>query len=153
MQQPANGLDNTGMSPLITPKLPEVLDRRDGESGPTRAVAEQRSGERRSLKERRGTPRLVVMLTLELEHDDLGREVRVVCHTRDLSTSGVAIRGGAAPMPGARVRLRLFLADGSPDPLMLTGEVVGSFDAHGGARVKLDNVLGADRERLERFLR
>ncbi len=142
------------MLPLLTPKLPEVPDRRDGDSSVKRIFdsIEKEAGERRSFRERRATPRVVVMLNLELENDQTA-SLRVVYRTHDLSTFGLAIRNGPTPSIGSKVSLRLFLADDSTEPLLISGEVLGAFDAEGGARIKFVSPPLPQARRLHRFLK
>jgi hypothetical protein len=86
------------MLPLLTPKLPEVPDRRGLDS--VREMVDALD-ERRSFRERRATPRVVLMLNLELEGADTA-SLRSVHRTHDLSTFGLAIRTGATPAAGAK---------------------------------------------------
>jgi hypothetical protein len=142
------------MLPLLTPKLPQVPDRRDRNSVRTIFERIERQGtERRTNGDRRATPRVAVMLNLELRGDATGGGLRVVSQTHDLSTFGVAIRTGSTPAVGAKVRLRIHLADDVADPLELEGEVLGAFDANGGARVRFLGPPGPQVQRLHRFLK
>ncbi len=142
------------MLPLLTPKLPVVPDRRDPDSVRTLFDGiEAAATERRSRRDRRATPRVAVMLNLELENGAPGSGLRVVSQTHDVSTFGLAIRTGPTPAVGARVKLRIYLADDITEPLELDGEVLGSFDAAGGARVKFLSPGGTEVRRLHRFLK
>lgn len=142
------------MLPLLTPKLPEVPDRRNRDSIREIFDGIEREGvERRSFKDRRATPRVAVMLNLELENDEAGSGLRAVYRTHDLSTFGVSIRSGPTPVVGTKVKLRVFLADDSSEPLELSGEVLGAFDASGGARVKFLSPPVEQVRRLHRFLK
>ncbi len=146
--------ENLAMLPLLTPKLPVLPDRRDPDS--VRIIyegIERLEPERRSRRDRRATPRVAVMLNLELENGAAGGGLRVVSQTHDVSTFGLAIRTGSTPALGAKVKLRIYLADDLSEPLQLEGEVLGSFDASGGARVKFLSPGGAEVRRLHRFLK
>lgn len=143
------------MLPLLTPRLPEVPDRRnrDRDPGSVREIFDGIERERRSKIDRRSSPRVAVMLNLELQNDEAGSGLRAVYRTHDLSTFGVAIRSGVTPAVGSKVKLRIFLADDSNEPLELAGEVVGAFDANGGARVKFVKPPLKQVRRLHRFLK
>ena len=65
------------MLPLLTPKLPVVPDRRDPDSVRTLFDGiEAAATERRSRRDRRATPRVAVMLNLELENGAPGSGLR-----------------------------------------------------------------------------
>jgi len=127
--------ESGALLPLLTPRLPQVADRRGSSGESTSQLFERiRQGEkeRRSFRERRATPRVAVGITLETE--DSG--TRVMAQTYDLSTFGLSIRAGQTPPKGRIVKLRLFLPDDLKAPLELTAEVLGPFDAEGGVRMK-----------------
>jgi hypothetical protein len=121
--------------PLITPQLPVVRDRRGNRPDSMAKLLEriQRGDkERRSHRERRATPRVAVALDLEA----VGDGEALLRTTHDLSTFGLAIRGGPTMRTGATLALRLFLPDAPDEPLQLTAVVVGAFDAAGGVRMR-----------------
>lgn len=123
------------MLPLLTPKLPQTIDRRtnSGESMEKLFARIKKGGEeRRAFRERRATPRVSVGLTLEARDGD--ETMRLV--TNDLSTFGLSIAGGRTPKKGSKLHLKLFLPDEPTEPLMLEGEVLGPLDESGGVRVK-----------------
>lgn len=123
------------MLPLLTPKLPQTIDRRanSGESMEKLFARIKKGGEeRRNFRERRATPRVAVGLALETNDGD--QTMRLV--TNDLSTFGLSIAGGRTPKKGSKLQLKLFLPDEPTDPLMLEGEVLGPLDDEGGVRVK-----------------
>ncbi len=140
------------MLPLLTPKLPEVPDRRGQDSVKDLFQGiEKTEHERRSFRERRATPRVAVTLTLEVDDEEAGRTV--VHRTHDLSTFGLSISTGATPRKGSKLKVRVFLADDSTEPLEFTGEVLGAFDANGGARLKFIRPAVTSVRRLHRFLK
>ncbi len=141
------------MLPLLTPKLPEVPDRRSRDRDSVQEIFDGIARERRSHRDRRSAPRLAVMLNLELENDEAGSGLRAVYRTHDLSAIGVAIRSGVTPAIGSKVKLRIYLADDKSEPLELSGEVVGAFDSNGGARVKFVKAPLKQARRLHRFLK
>jgi hypothetical protein len=123
------------MLPLLTPKLPQTVDRRR-QTGESMVKLfdriKQGESERRSFRDRRATPRVNVGLTLETGEGD--EALRLVTH--DLSTFGLSISGGATPKKGTKLSLRLFLPDEPTDPLVLEAEVLGPLGEDGGVRVK-----------------
>ncbi|PZR07300.1 MAG: hypothetical protein DI536_28015 [Archangium gephyra] len=124
--------------PLLTPKLPQTIDRRTNSGESMEKLFErikQGGEERRKFRERRATPRVVVSLALETRDGD--QTMRLV--TNDLSTFGLSIAGGRTPKKGSKLQLKLFLPDEPTDPLLLEGEVLGPLDANGGVRVKFIN--------------
>ncbi|GMU61914.1 MAG: PilZ domain-containing protein [Myxococcales bacterium] len=127
--------ESSALLPLITPRLPQVGDRR-GSSGESTSQLFERiqkgEKERRSFRDRRATPRVAVGITLETE--DAG--TRVMAQTYDLSTFGLSIRAGQTPARGKVVSLRLFLPDDLDAPLQLKAEVLGPFDEDGGVRMR-----------------
>ncbi|MBL9038579.1 MAG: PilZ domain-containing protein [Archangium sp.] len=132
--------------PLLTPKVPEVADRRGDEA----AIERLRRGqpERRSFRERRATSRLAVALSVELD-DGVRRHLG---STTDLSTFGLSIRSGDALPAGLPVSVRLRLNDGRDELLMVPGVVLGPYDNLGGVRVRfLAPPVGVAR-RLHRFV-
>lgn len=123
------------MLPLLTPRLPQVTDRRGASGESTLRLFDrirQGESERRSFRERRATPRVAVGIAIETED----RGTRVMAQTYDLSTFGLSVRGGQTPPRGQVLGLRLFLPDDPLEPLQLRAVVLGSFDAEGGVRMK-----------------
>lgn len=127
--------ESSALLPLLTPRLPQVADRR-GSSGESTSQLFERiqkgEKERRSFRERRATPRVAVGITIETE--DAG--TRVMAQTYDLSTFGLSVRHGQTPVKGRIVSLKLFLPDDLKAPLELKAEVLGPFDEEGGVRMK-----------------
>ncbi|MGV3625593.1 MAG: PilZ domain-containing protein [Archangium sp.] len=123
------------MLPLLTPKLPQTVDRRtnSGESMEKLFARIKKGGEeRRNFRERRATPRVTVGLSVETKEGD--ETMRLV--TNDLSTFGLSVAGGPTPKKGTKLQLKLFLPDEPTDPLLMDAEVLGPLDANGGVRMK-----------------
>jgi hypothetical protein len=125
------------MLPLLTPKLPQTVDRRR-QTGESMVKLfdriKQGDPERRSFRDRRATPRVNVGLTLEASETASAEAMRLVTH--DLSTFGLSISGGPTPKKGTKLSLKLFLPDEPTNPLLLEGEVLGPLGSDGGVRVK-----------------
>lgn len=121
--------------PLLTPKLPQQLDRRSqtGE-GMVKMLDRIKEGaeERRSFRDRRATPRVNVGLALEAANGD--ETMRLT--TNDLSTFGLSIKTGPTPKKGTKLQLKLFLPDDPTKPLTLDAEVLGSFSNDSGVRMR-----------------
>lgn len=121
--------------PLLTPKLPQTLDRRTNTGEAMVKLFDrikQGEGERRSFRDRRATPRVNVGLALEA---GAGEEtMRLI--TNDLSTFGLSISGGATPKKGTKLTLKLFLPDEPTTPLVLEAEVLGPLGRDGGVRMR-----------------
>ena len=135
--------------PLLTPKLPQTLDRRSNTGEAMVKLFDrikQGEGERRSFRERRATPRVTVGLALEADAGSGDETMRLITH--DLSTFGLSISGGATPKKGTRLTLKLFLPDEPTEPLLLEGEVLGPLGADGGVRVRF---LKPDLEAVRRI--
>ncbi len=140
------------MLPLITPKLPHLPDRRGQSDDSLKKLLDRiQKGEeeRRSFRERRATPRVAVALDVETREG----EEKVTQRTHDLSTFGVSVRGGATPPAGTRLRIKIFLPDDPVTPLDLEAEVLGSFDATGGTRMRFVNPDLHAVRRIHRFLK
>jgi hypothetical protein len=124
--------------PLLTPKLPQTIDRRSGTGEAMVKLFDrikQGEGERRNFRDRRATPRVNVGLALEAASGNAAEEtMRLVTH--DLSTFGLSISGGATPKKGTRLTLKLFLPDEPTQPLLLDAEVLGSLGSEDGVRVR-----------------
>lgn len=134
-QMAAKRTPSSGMLPLLTPKLPQLQDRRGAaDDSVVKLFQRIQKGEkeRRNFRDRRATPRVAVGLDIEARAGD----ETMMLQTHDLSTFGLSIAGGATPKTGTMLALRLFLPDDPANPLELKAEVVGSFDASGGVRVK-----------------
>src|SRR4051812_43796441 len=84
------------MLPLLTPKLPQTVDRRTNTGESMVKLFDrikQGEAERRNFRDRRATPRVNVGLALEA---GAGEEtMRLI--TNDLSTFGLSISGGPTP--------------------------------------------------------
>lgn len=121
--------------PLLTPKLPQTLDRRSNTGEAMVKLFDrikQGESERRNFRDRRATPRVNVGLALEA---DAGEEtMRLI--TNDLSTFGLSISGGKTPKKGTKVALKLFLPDEPTTPLELEAEVLGPLGKDGGVRMR-----------------
>jgi hypothetical protein len=104
--------------------------------------------ERRRFRERRATPRVPV----ELECEETNGESRYVRLTTDLSTFGMSTRHGPTPIEGSLLCLKLFLPDEPMAPLKLEAEVLGSYDAEGGMRLKFYRPSLDAVRRIHRFL-
>ena len=121
--------------PLLTPKLPQTLDRR-AHTGEAMVKLFDRikagESERRNFRDRRATPRINVGLALEAG----GGEETMRLVTNDLSTFGLSISGGPTPKKGTRLTLKLFLPDEPTTPLVLDAEVLGPLGREGGVRLR-----------------
>ncbi len=140
------------MLPVIPPQLPRVPERRgkrDDSLSKLLDRIQKGEQERRSFRDRRGTPRVAVSIDV---HTDFGDEQQVLS-THDLSTFGLSLKGGPTPKKGSSVQLKLFLPDAPTEPLLLKGRVLGSLDASGGARVKFVNPPVEALRRIHRFLK
>ena len=121
--------------PLLTPKLPQPLDRRTNTGEAMVKMFDrikQGEVERRNFRDRRATPRVNVGLALEAGAGD--DTMRLI--TNDLSTFGLSISGGTTPKKGTKLTLRLFLPDDPTSPLVLEAEVLGPLGKEGGVRMK-----------------
>lgn len=133
--------------PLLTPKLPQTIDRRTNTGEAMVKLFDrikQGESERRNFRDRRATPRVNVGLALEA---DAGEEtMRLI--TNDLSTFGLSISGGPTPKKGTKLTLKLFLPDEPTTPLVLDAEVLGPLGRDGGVRMKF---LKPDLEAVRRI--
>lgn len=141
------GPRSDGLLPLLTPKLPQTIDRRSN-TGEAMVKLFDRikhgESERRNFRDRRATPRVNVGLALEA---GAGEEtMRLV--TNDLSTFGLSISGGPTPKKGTKLTLKLFLPDEPTTPLVLEAEVLGPLGREGGVRMKF---LKPDLEAVRRI--
>ena len=121
--------------PLLTPKLPQTIDRR-AHTGEAMVKLfdriKQGESERRNFRDRRATPRVNVGFALEA---GAGEEtMRLI--TNDLSTFGLSISGGPTPKKGSKLTLKLFLPDEPTTPLVLDAEVLGPLGREGGVRMR-----------------
>ena len=121
--------------PLLTPKLPQTIDRR-AHTGEAMVKLfdriKQGESERRNFRDRRATPRVNVGFALEA---GAGEEtMRLI--TNDLSTFGLSISGGPTPKKGSKLTLKLFLPDEPTTPLLLDAEVLGPLGREGGVRMR-----------------
>src|SRR3954466_6185799 len=83
------------MLPLLTPKLPQTMDRRTNTGEAMVKLFDrikQGESERRNFRDRRATPRVNVGLALEAGAGTGEETMRLV--TNDLSTFGLSISGG-----------------------------------------------------------
>ncbi len=133
--------------PLLTPKLPQTLDRRTNTGEAMVKLFDrikQGESERRKFRERRATPRVNVGLALEA---GAGEEtMRLI--TNDLSTFGLSISGGKTPKKGTKLTLKLFLPDEPTTPLVLEAEVLGPLGREDGVRMRF---LKPDLEAVRRI--
>ena len=139
--------------PLISPQPGERRkDRRGARSTDTlQGLYERIKGglpERRTFRERRATPRV----TVDLEVEQRQGESRYVRLTNDLSTFGLSVREGPTPKVGAKMVLALFLPDDPMSALELEAEVLGSYDAKGGMRVKFQKPSIEVVRRIHKYL-
>jgi hypothetical protein len=134
--------------PLLTPKLPQTIDRRTN-TGEAMVKLFDRikhgESERRNFRDRRATPRVNVGLALEAGSPS-EETMRLITH--DLSTFGLSISGGPTPKKGTRLSLKLFLPDEPTTPLVLEAEVLGPLGREGGVRMKF---LKPDLEAVRRI--
>jgi hypothetical protein len=89
---------------------------------------------------------------VELECEETSGDSRYVRLTTDLSTFGMSTRHGPTPKGGTRLSLKLFLPDEPMAPLKLSAEVLGSYDQHGGMRLKFCKPSLEAVRRIHRFL-
>ena len=133
--------------PLLTPKLPQTLDRRTNTGEAMVKLFDrikQGESERRNFRDRRATPRVNVGLALEA---GAGEEtMRLI--TNDLSTFGLSISGGKTPKKGTKLTLKLFLPDEPATPLVLEAEVLGPLGREDGVRMRF---LKPDLEAVRRI--
>ena len=135
--------------PLLTPKLPQTMDRRTNTGEAMVKLFDrikQGESERRNFRDRRATPRVNVGLALEAGAGGGEETMRLV--TNDLSTFGLSISGGPTPKKGTRLTLKLFLPDEPTTPLELEAEVLGALGKEGGVRMKF---LKPDLEAVRRI--
>lgn len=133
--------------PLLTPKLPQTLDRRTNTGEAMVKLFDrikQGESERRNFRDRRATPRVNVGLALEAGAGE--DTMRLI--TNDLSTFGLSISGGKTPKKGTRLTLRLFLPDEPATPLVLEAEVLGPLGREDGVRMRF---LKPDLEAVRRI--
>ncbi|MDP1823494.1 MAG: PilZ domain-containing protein [Archangium sp.] len=133
--------------PLLTPKLPQTIDRRSNTGEAMVKLFDrikQGESERRNFRDRRATPRVNVGLALEAGAGE--QTMRLI--TNDLSTFGLSISGGPTPKKGTRLTLKLFLPDEPTTPLVLDAEVLGPLGREGGVRMKF---LKPDLEAVRRI--
>jgi hypothetical protein len=127
--------DSEALLPLLTPRLPQTIDRRSN-SGEAMVKLFDRikhgESERRNFRDRRATPRVNVGLALEAGAGE--DAMRLI--TNDLSTFGLSISGGPTPKKGTKLTLKLFLPDEPTTPLVLEAEVLGPLGRDGGVRMK-----------------
>lgn len=133
--------------PLLTPKLPQTLDRRTNTGEAMVKLFDrikQGESERRNFRDRRATPRVNVGLALEAGSGE--ETMRLI--TNDLSTFGLSISGGKTPKKGTRLTLKLFLPDEPATPLVLEAEVLGPLGREDGVRMRF---LKPDLEAVRRI--
>jgi hypothetical protein len=144
--------ENGAVLPLIPPRLPRVTDRRgsrDDSLGKLLERIQKGEKERRTFRDRRGTPRVAIAIDVRAG----AGENRVALTTHDLSTFGLSLKGGVTPPKGTRLVLELLLPDEPAQPLTLKGVVLGALDEKGGARVKFVNPPIEALRRIHRFLK
>ena len=132
---PAEGSQPEALLPLLTPKLPQTIDRRSNTGEAMVKLFDrikQGESERRNFRDRRATPRVNVGLALEAGAGE--DAMRLI--TNDLSTFGLSISGGPTPKKGTKLTLKLFLPDEPTTPLVLEAEVLGPLGRDGGVRMK-----------------
>jgi hypothetical protein len=129
--------------PKEIPQLPVIAPRPR-----LRALMGSREPSYQRHRERRATPRA----GLEVEFEERMGDSRFIRVTTDVSTFGLAARGGPGYPPGTRLRLRLYLPDEVEKPLDLEGLVVGLFHTGGGVRISFRNPAIDAVKRLYRFL-
>ncbi|MDP3154611.1 MAG: PilZ domain-containing protein [Archangium sp.] len=133
--------------PLLTPRLPQTLDRRTNTGEAMVKLFDrikQGESERRNFRDRRATPRVNVGLALEAGSGE--ETMRLI--TNDLSTFGLSISGGKTPKKGTRLTLKLFLPDEPATPLVLEAEVLGPLGREDGVRMRF---LKPDLEAVRRI--
>lgn len=131
----AEGSPPEALLPLLTPKLPQTIDRRSHTGEAMVKLFDrikQGESERRNFRDRRATPRVNVGLALEAGAGE--RTMRLITH--DLSTFGLSINGGSTPKKGTKLTLKLFLPDEPTTPLVLEAEVLGPLGREGGVRMR-----------------
>jgi hypothetical protein len=146
-KRPRSKSQPDALLPLLTPKLPQTIDRRSN-TGEAMVKLFDRikhgESERRNFRDRRATPRVNVGLALEAGAGE--DAMRLI--TNDLSTFGLSISGGPTPKKGTKLTLKLFLPDEPTTPLVLEAEVLGPLGREGGVRMKF---LKPDLEAVRRI--
>ncbi len=148
-KRPRSKSQTDALLPLLTPKLPQTMDRRTNTGEAMVKLFDrikQGESERRNFRDRRATPRVNVGLALEAGGGEGEETMRLV--TNDLSTFGLSISGGPTPKKGTRLTLKLFLPDEPTTPLELEAEVLGPLGKEGGVRMKF---LKPDLEAVRRI--
>ena len=146
-KRPRTKSQTDALLPLLTPKLPQTLDRRTNTGEAMVKLFDrikQGESERRNFRDRRATPRVNVGLALEAGEGE--ETMRLV--TNDLSTFGLSISGGPTPKKGTKLTLKLFLPDEPTTPLELEAEVLGPLGKDGGVRMRF---LKPDLEAVRRI--
>lgn len=146
-KRPRTKSQTDALLPLLTPKLPQTLDRRTNTGEAMVKLFDrikQGESERRNFRDRRATPRVNVGLALEAGEGE--ETMRLV--TNDLSTFGLSISGGPTPKKGSKLTLKLFLPDEPTTPLELEAEVLGPLGKDGGVRMRF---LKPDLEAVRRI--
>lgn len=146
-KRPRTKSQTDALLPLLTPKLPQTLDRRTNTGEAMVKLFDrikQGESERRNFRDRRATPRVNVGLALEAGEGE--ETMRLV--TNDLSTFGLSISGGPTPRKGTKLTLKLFLPDEPTTPLELEAEVLGPLGKDGGVRMRF---LKPDLEAVRRI--
>jgi hypothetical protein len=108
----------------------------------------QGEAERRNFRDRRGTSRVAIKLSVQATTGD----AQLALTTHDLSTFGLSLTGAIIPK-GTRLSLALLLPDDPAVSVTLRGVVLGPLDARGGARVKFLNPPVEALRRIHRFLK
>lgn len=146
-KRPRSKSQPDALLPLLTPKLPQTIDRRSNTGEAMVKLFDrikQGESERRNFRDRRATPRVNVGLALEAGAGE--DAMRLI--TNDLSTFGLSISGGPTPKKGTKLTLKLFLPDEPKAPLVLEAEVLGPLGREGGVRMKF---LKPDLEAVRRI--
>lgn len=126
--------------PLLTPPLPENLEQSIDEMSLLQLYEA-------SVSDRRATPRKEVVI----EWEERTPDSRYFHLTSDLSTFGLATSQGVSHPRGTKLNVVLHLLDGQ-EPLELTGEVLGPYDAHGGMRMAFRGPPVEAVQRIHAFL-
>ena len=148
-KRPRSKSQTDALLPLLTPKLPQTMDRRTNTGEAMVKLFDrikQGESERRNFRDRRATPRVNVGLALEAGAGEGEETMRLV--TNDLSTFGLSISGGPTPKKGTKLTLKLFLPDEPTTPLELEAEVLGPLGKDGGVRMRF---LKPDLEAVRRI--
>lgn len=151
MMTPSSELSLLAPRPLLASALLAESDREPSLSKTLKTLLfTAPATDRRPARDRRATPRFEVDVVCEAGLPGAPRHYGM---TFDLSTFGLATRGGTGYAIGETLELVLHLPDGHPSgPLALTAEVLGVHEESGGTRMAFRRPPALAARRLHRYL-